>query len=83
MIRAGLAVLRRPALWPTAVRQLRRTAVPGWWRRPPFLPLPSADYRRFRMVTQYGDPDHPPEPADVVNYLVWCRDWDRQNHPTG
>jgi hypothetical protein len=67
------AVARRPDLWPSALRQLRRTAAPGWWRRPPFVPLPTRDYLAFRMVTQYGDPRHRPEPRDVVNYLSWCR----------
>jgi hypothetical protein len=23
----------------------------------------------------YGDPDHEPEPADLVTYLEWCRNW--------
>lgn len=83
MIRVALAVVRRPSLWPTALRQARRTATPGWWRRPPFLPVPSGDYLRFRMVTQYGETDSPPNPADVLNYLAWCRDWDRQSAPRG
>jgi hypothetical protein len=39
--------------------------------------MPPRDYLRFRMVTQYGDADRPPEPTDVVAYLTWCRDWDR------
>jgi hypothetical protein len=25
------------------------------------------------MQTQYGDPNHPIEPADLVEYLKWCR----------
>ncbi|HUF84575.1 MAG TPA: hypothetical protein VMQ81_08300 [Acidimicrobiia bacterium] len=83
MIRVALAVVRRPSLWPTALRQARRTATPGWWRRPPFLPVPSDDYFRFRMLTQYGETDSPPDPADVLNYLAWCRDWDRQSAPRG
>jgi hypothetical protein len=29
------------------------------------------------MVTQYGETDRPPDPDDVVDYLAWCRDWDR------
>jgi len=70
------AVARRPRLWPTALRQARRLAAPGWWRRRPFLPVPSGEYLRFRMVTQYGDPLHRPEPDDVVDYLQWCRRWD-------
>lgn len=78
-LRVGAAVAARPRLWPTAVRQMRRTAAPGWYRRAPFLPLPSGDYLRFRLVTQYGDPNHRPEPVDVVNYLMWCRQWDSKS----
>jgi hypothetical protein len=77
VIRVALAVLRRPTLWPTAVRVSRRTATRGWWRRAPFLPVPSGDYLRFRMITQYGDADRQPEAADVLAYLAWCREWDR------
>jgi hypothetical protein len=32
---------------------------------------------RFRLLTAYGDPDHVPEPADVLAWLHWCRQWDR------
>jgi hypothetical protein len=69
----GLAVLARPGLWLTALRQVRRLARPGWWRRPPFLPLPDREYLAFRLVTQYGDAGHRPIAADVVSYLAWCR----------
>jgi len=75
-VRIGVAVLGRPRLWRTAARQMRRTTPSGWYRRAPFLPVPSGDYLRFRLVTQYGDADHRPEPADVINYLSWCREWD-------
>lgn len=68
-----LAVVRRPGLWATAVRQLVVMARPGWWRRSPRLPLPDRHYFGFRMQTMYGDADHVPEPADVVAYLKWCR----------
>jgi len=68
-----LAVLVRPGLWPIATRQLFVLAAPGWWHRRPFLPLPDPDYLHFRLVTQYGDGGHPPEPADIVTYLRWCR----------
>lgn len=77
MIRAAFAVARRPLLWPTAVRQYRRTVPRGWWARPPFLPLPDRDYVRFRLVTQYGSNRRAPVPSDVVNYLTWCRQWER------
>jgi len=73
--RAALAVARRPSLWGVAAHQVVVLAVPGWWRRRPFLPLPDPAYLRFRFLTAYGDPDHDPEPADVVSYLHWCREW--------
>jgi hypothetical protein len=72
-LRALVVVARHPSLWWIAGRQLARLAPPGWWRRPPFLPLPDRAYLRFRPVTQYGDPDHVPEPEDLVAYLRWCR----------
>jgi hypothetical protein len=72
---AAAAVARRPGLWGTAVRQSLRLAPNGWWRRPPFLPLPDRRYLEFRLSTQYGSSGHEPEPGDVVDYLAWCRDW--------
>jgi hypothetical protein len=77
VIRVAVAVVCRPSLWFTAARMARRTATPRWWRRVPFLPVPSGDYLRFRMVTQYGDADRQPDVADAIAYLEWCRDWDR------
>jgi hypothetical protein len=73
LARLGAAVAGTPSLWRTAIRQWRRTTPPGWWRRRPFLPVPPAEYLHFRLVTQYGDADHPVEPADVLNYLAWCK----------
>lgn len=75
VLRALVAVLLRPALWVVALRQVFVLAVPGWWRRPPFLPLPDPAYLRFRLQTAYGDPARGPEPEDVVTYLHWCRQW--------
>ena len=74
---AAWAIGRRPSLWWVAVRQAVVLARPGWWRRPPFLPLPDADYLRFRLVTAYGGDDGAPTPDDVVTYLRWCRDSSR------
>ncbi len=71
--RVSFAVLARPRLWAVGFRQMRALIAPAWWRRRPWLPVPDRDYVRFRLVTQYGDPDHDVEPADVVAYLEWCR----------
>jgi len=72
-VRAVLAVAARPSLWGIAIVQIVRLARRGWWRRPPFLPFPDRDYVRFRLETQYGDPEHRVEPDDIVAYLRWCR----------
>lgn len=72
-MRAFLAVLVRPHLWLTALRQARRLAAPGWWRRAPFLPVPTPDYVEMRATVQYGDPKHSLEPHDLLKYLEWCK----------
>lgn len=74
-MRATLLVVARPSLWATAIRQAFRLARPGWWRRAPFLPVPDADYLRFRFETQYGPA--PPVAGDVITYLEWCRNMER------
>jgi hypothetical protein len=71
--RATLAVAAHPPLWATALRQARRLARHGWWRRPPFLPVADPAYLAFRLETQYGRADTRPDPGDVVAYLRWCR----------
>jgi hypothetical protein len=43
------AVLVHPSLWPTAIGQALRLAPSGWWRRPPFLPMPDPGYLAFRL----------------------------------
>jgi hypothetical protein len=74
---AVVVVLRHPSLWATAIRQARRLVPSQWWTRSPYLPVPSRSYLEFRLVTQSGDISHRPEPEDVLNYLRWCRDWQR------
>lgn len=79
MIRVAVAVAAHPSLWATAARQVHRLVPQHWWRRRPYLPLPSRSYLEFRIVTQYGEISHRPEPEDVLNYLRWCRDWQRRD----
>ena len=73
-LRAFFAVVVRPRLWWTALRQATRMARPGWWRRTPYLPVPPPDYIRFRLETAYGDGAAAPAPRDLVAYLDWCGD---------
>ncbi len=43
----------------------------NWFRRPPFLPLPSRGYMEWRLDTAYGDPSAQPTIDEVERYLVW------------
>ena len=77
-IRSGaaivIAVLCRPSLWITALTQLYRLTPRRWWARAPFLPVPTREYIRFRVLTQYGERGHTLEVADVLSYLCWLKE---------
>lgn len=73
---AARAIAPRPRLWGPALKLTARSTPRHWWRQRPFLPVPSAEYVRFRLLTQYGDAAAVPTVDDVVHYLEWCRDWD-------
>ncbi len=73
LLRAAAVLIGRPRLWPTALRQLAVLTPPGWWRRPPFFPLPDPDYLKFRLQTAYGGAGTAAiTPGDLVAYLEWC-----------
>ena len=44
-----------------------------WYRQAPFLPLPPAEYVRWRMYTAYGDEAAVPPVEDVVRFAQWRR----------
>jgi hypothetical protein len=46
----------------------------GWWRQPPFLPLPNREYLRWRMYTAYADEHAVPPVDDVVRFARWRRE---------
>ena len=77
-IRSGaaivIAVLCRPSLWITALTQLFRLTPRRWWARAPFLPVPTREYIRYRVLTQYGERGHTLEVADVLSYLRWLKE---------
>ena len=64
-------VLRRPLLLPPLLGLAWRSRRRDWYRRPPFLPLPSRAYLEWRMDTAYGDPDHRPPPDETARFLRW------------
>jgi hypothetical protein len=65
-------VLREPTLASHLLRVAWRFRARGWYRRFPFLPLPSKPYVRWRMYTAYGDYDAVPPVDDVVKYARWA-----------
>ena len=68
----ALRSLRRPALAADLLRVAWRFRTRRWYRRFPFLPLPSRDYVRWRMHTAYGSYDAVPPAADVERYARWA-----------
>lgn len=75
-ISGAVAVLRRPHLWLTAVRAAVDLAPRGWWRRPPFLPVPDRRWLHFRLVTAYGgEGTTPMRSDDLITWLEWKRDY--------
>jgi hypothetical protein len=73
VLAAARVVAVRPGLWSTALLQFWRLVPDRWWRRRPFLPLPDPAMLAYRATTQYGDPDHRPEPDDILAWLRWCK----------
>jgi hypothetical protein len=65
-------VLRAPSLIVDLLRVAWRFRDTEWYRRFPFLPLPSRAYVRWRMHTAYGDHDAVPPVDDVVRYARWA-----------
>lgn len=70
---AVVALAKRPALVPTAVRQSLRMAPKQWWASWPFLPLPSKAYMQFRSETLSGQPNELPSADELIVWLEWCR----------
>lgn len=71
-LRLALRSIREPALGVALVRTAWRFRRRGWWRRFPFLPLPSMPYMQWRMHTAYGDHDAIPPADDVARYARWA-----------
>lgn len=73
-----LGLVRHAAVNPRVARDLLSLAwamrMRGWYRTPPFLPLPPDEYMRWRMLTAYGDEDALPSVREVLRYARWRRD---------
>lgn len=68
----ALRALANPPLAADLLRVAWRFRRLGWYRRPPFLPLPAKEYTRWRMYTAYGDYDAVPLVRDVITYARWA-----------
>jgi hypothetical protein len=64
--------LKDPMLGIALARVAWRFRRRGWYTRFPFLPLPSAEYLRWRMHTAYGRDDAVPPTDDVARYARWA-----------
>lgn len=67
----ALRSLRRPRLAADLLRVAWRFRARGWYRRPPFLPLPAPEYVAWRMHTAYGDHHAIPPAEDLERYARW------------
>lgn len=64
--------LGRPRLLGGLLRAAWRFRARGWWRRPPFLPLPPREYMEWRMHTAYGDGGREPRVDELQRYVRWA-----------
>lgn len=66
----GVAI-KRPRLVPHLFGAAWAFRARGWYRSPPFLPLPSRNYLRWRMETAYGDREAVPTDNELERFLLW------------
>ncbi len=73
-----VALISRAAVNPRLAVDLVRLAwafrARGWYRQPPFLPIPPSEYVRWRMYTAYGDENAVPPLGDVIRFARWRRE---------
>ena len=78
-----LLVLTRPRLWPALLSAAWAFRPRGWYRRPPFLPVPSRTYMRWRLETAYGEPDAVPPADEIERFVTWSAGMRRRMGPRG
>ena len=72
-MRLAVRALVNPRLALDLIQVLWAFRARGWYRKPPFLPLPSRDYMKWRMYTAYGDENAVPPLEDVIRFARWKR----------
>ena len=72
-VRATIFSVRHFQIAWALLRFYARVMPKDWYRRPPFLPLPPADYFRWRLRTAYGE--HRPPLGTVLRDVWQFGDW--------
>ncbi len=75
--------MRRPWLIPAMLATAWAFRANRWYRRLPFLPIPSKAYMRWRMETAYGDGSAVVPSGDLERYLRWGSDMRRRMKGSG
>ena len=73
VVRLLIRCVIHPSLALDLLRVAWRFRSRGWYRRPPFLPLPDRTYLAWRMHTAYGDHHAVPPVDDIERYARWAR----------
>jgi hypothetical protein len=64
-------VVRNPSLIPALLALSWASRPRRWFLHPPFLPIPPANYLRWRLETAYGEGVHDPPQREGARYLRW------------
>jgi len=71
------ALLWKPSLWRTSIKQIFILAKNRWPLTPPFLPFPSNDFLEFRIIAYQGKSEKLPEVDVVITWLTWVADLEK------
>ncbi len=74
VLKLSLRAASNPRLAVDLLRLVWAFRRPRWFLVPPFLPVPPAEYRRWRMYTAYGDDRAVPPIEDVIRFARWRRE---------
>ena len=77
LLKLLFALLRKPSLWLTSIRQIFILAKSRWPLIPPFLPFPSNDFLEFRIITYQGESGKLPQTDVVITWLTWVADLEK------
>ncbi len=77
LIELFFALLWKPSLWSTSIKQIFILAKSRWLLIPPLLPFPSNDFLEFRIITYQGESGKLPQTNVVITWLTWVADLEK------